>query len=250
MLGSAGPSAFASSVACTPRGYTSHVATNDIALLLIAACQLLGLFGLGFALARIVPQLGALGSQLNQHATSLQAELRTTAQAARQSLQQLELLAAELRSSGLAQRAIAALDSANAAAGRLDPLAAEMTSTLGNARELMDDATQTSQSVRSLADDLAATNKELSALSSALADIATGMKDHELAAKLSNVLSDTSVLTADIGMLAENANSYLESGKPLMAGLKALGSARKRAAQLGESAASLRSAAQPRTTRP
>jgi hypothetical protein len=160
-------------------------------------------------------------------------------------MQQLELLAVDLRSSGLAERAAAALDSANAAAGRIDPLAAEVTSTLGNARELLDDATQTSQSVRSLADDLVATNKELAALSAALADVAAGIKDHEVAGKLANVLSDTSVLAADIGILAENANTYLETGKPLVAGLRALGNARKRAAQLSSSAATLRSGVKP-----
>jgi hypothetical protein len=226
------------------RGYTSGM-TSELALLVIAACQVLGLIGLGVALGQLLPRLAGLGQQLKQQGDSLQSELRTTAQAARSALVQLELLMAELRNSGLAQRAVAALDSANAAAGRIDPLATQVASTLGGARELLDDATQTSQSVRGLAEDLAATNKELAALSASLADIATGLRDQDVAAKLGNVLADTSVLAADIGILAENANTYLETGKPLVAGLKALSGARKSAAQLGASAAGLRSGIKP-----
>jgi chromosome segregation ATPase len=212
------------------------MATGDIALLVVAACQVLGLLLLLVLAMRLPTQLSELGRQVGNRGDSLQAELRTTSQSARQALLQLELLASELRNSGLVARAAAVLDSAQAAAGRFDPLAAEMTHTLGDARELMDDATQTSQSVRSLADDLSATNKELAVLSATLADIAANLKDQDLAAKLTNVLADTSVLAADIGILAENANSYLETGKPLVDGIKALGRARRSASQLGSSA--------------
>jgi chromosome segregation ATPase len=216
------------------------MSTGDIALLVIAACQILGIAAFGIAAARILPLLAGLGQALKAQADSLQGELRTTTQAARSALVQMELLLAELRTSGLAQRAVAALDSANSAAGRIDPLAAQMASTLGEARELLDDATQTSQSVRGLAEDLAATNKELTALSGALADIAVSVRDNEVATKLGNVLADTSVLAADIGILAENANAFVETGKPLVAGLKALGRARSSATKLGGSAARLR----------
>lgn len=95
-------------------------------------------------------------------------------------------------------------------------LSEQLSSTLSEARELMDDATQTSQAVRTRVEDLAATQAELNALTRALADVAVEMRDKELAAKLSNLLSDTSLLAADIGILAQNATSLVESGKPLV----------------------------------
>jgi hypothetical protein len=217
------------------------MSASDIALLVIAACQVLLLIGAAVAAPRLLAALAAAVRDLRQPVDGAVADLRDTAAAARRSLTAVDMLLSEVRSSGVLARAAAALDSANAAAGRIDPLAQQVATTLGNARELMDDATQTSQSVRGLAEDLAATNKELAALSGALTDIASGLRDHELAAKLTNVLSDTSVLAADIGILAENANAYLETGKPLVAGIsRAMGSARARAAKLQSSAAALR----------
>ena len=217
------------------------MSTSDIALIVIAASQVSLLVAALIAGPRIAALVASSLQSVRQPIDSAIVELRETAQAARRSLTAVDLLLAEVRNSGVIQRAATALDSANTAAGRIDPLAAQMASTLGNARDLMDDATQTSQSVRGLAEDLAATNKELAVLSSALTDIASGLRDHDLAAKLTNVLSDTSVLAADIGILTENANAYLETGRPLMAGIgRVMGNARARAANLGNSAAALR----------
>jgi hypothetical protein len=214
---------------------------GEIALIVIAASQLALLIGVLVGLPRLAALLTTGLRDLRQPVDGAVNELRETAQAARRSLTAVDMLLAEVRTSGVLARASAALDSANAAAGRIDPLAQQMATTLGNARELMDDATQTSQSVRGLAEDLAATNKELAALSGALTDVVSELRDHELAAKLTNVLSDTSVLAADIGVLAENANAFLETGKPLVTGIgRAMGNARARASKLGHSAAALR----------
>jgi len=223
------------------RRYTLIMSVSDSALIAIAVIQLFVLGTVIYGFVKAIPGLAAAIASLRPPLDLAAAELRTTAEAARRSLTAVDMLLAEVRKSGVVTRAVAAIDSANSAAGRLDPLADQVASTLGNARELMDDATQTSQSVRGLAEDLAATNKELAALSGALTDVVAALRDHELAAKLTNVLADTSVLAADIGILAENANAYLETGRPLVNGIgRAMGNARARAAKLGTSAAALK----------
>jgi uncharacterized protein YoxC len=210
----------------------------EISALVIAVCQAIGIAVMAAVSVIMLPRISALVGLIKTHGEGLLGEMRVTGQAARQTLQQLEHLTAELRRSDVVQRASNVLESAVAAVDRVNPLAAQMTSTLGEARELLDDATQTSQSVRSLAEDLASTNKELSALSTSLADIAVELKDRELAKKLTNALSDASILAADIGVLAEKANHFVES--PIAGGIgrvvgKAFGGAKNKVGQLAAS---------------
>lgn len=173
--------------------------------------------------------------------SELESQLHATLAATRQALLNLDGLTRELRESGLIAQAKATLASAHGAAGRLDPLADSLQATLSGARELLDDATQTSQSVRARVEDLAATQQELTALANALADVAGELRDNELAARLSNVLSDTSLLAADIGILAENANSYLEGSKPLVSNISSVvSSARQRASGISTRLGALR----------
>jgi len=138
-------------------------------------------------------------------------------------------------------KADSALAQAETAVGRIDPLADDLKRTMTEARELMDDATQTSQSVRARVDDLAAMQAELTALASALTDVAADVRNKELAEKLGNVLSDTSLLAADIGILTENANSYLEHGRPLVSNIAGVvKNARERAGGISATLSALR----------
>jgi hypothetical protein len=160
---------------------------------------------------------------------------------AQRALFQVEQLALQLRTAGIIERLSAALASAQATVGRIDPLAGQFSDTLTGARELLDDAKETSQSVRARVDDLAATQRELTALTSALTDVVGEVRDRELAKRLSDVLADTSLLAADIGVLAENASSMLEGGKPLVSGIGGVvGNARRRASGISSALGGIR----------
>jgi chromosome segregation ATPase len=209
--------------------------STEMAATIIAICQAIGIAVMAAVSVIMLPRISMLVGLIKTHGEGLLGELRTTGQSARQTMLQLEHLTAELRRSDMIQRTSNVLESASGAVDRIEPLAAQMSSTLGEARGLLDDATQTSQSVRSLTEDLAATNRELSALSNSLADIAAELKDRELAKKLTNALSDASVLAADIGVLAEKANNFVDT--PLVGGLgravgKALGGAKHKVAEM------------------
>lgn len=160
---------------------------------------------------------------------------------AQRALFQVEQLALQLRTAGIIERLSAALASAQVTVGRIDPLAGQLSATLTGARELLDDAKETSQSVRARVDDLAATQRELTALTSALADVVGEVRDRELAKRLSDVLADTSLLAADIGVLAENASAMLEGGKPLMSGIGGVvGDARRRVSGISSALGGIR----------
>ncbi len=141
---------------------------------------------------------------------------------AQTSLANIDGVVRELREARLVEKASQALAGAAGAAGRIDPLATELSATLSGARELLDDATQTSQSVRARVDDLAATQAELNALTGTLADVAGRLRDAQLVDKLGNILHDAALLAADVGMLTENVNHYLETGKPLVNNLSSI----------------------------
>lgn len=191
------------------------------------------------ALAIVALVIGVLG--LRPRLLELIDELQSTLSAAQRAMFHIEELARELRDKGLVDKIDAALTEAQGAVGRIDPLATDLQATLSGAREMLDDATQTSQSVRARVDDLAATQSELTALASSLTDVISDVRDGELAAKLANVLSDTSLLAADIGILTENANSYLEHGKPLVANIGGVvDKARQRAGGISTSLGALR----------
>ncbi len=190
-------------------------------------------------LAIVVLVVGLLG--LRPRLLELIEELQTTLGGAQRAMFHIEELLRELREKGLVDKLDAALSEAQGAVGRIDPLARDLQATLGEARELLDDATQTSQSVRARVDDLAATQSELTALAGALTDVIGDVRDRELAAKLANVLTDTSLLAADIGILTENANSYLEHGKPLVSNIGGVvDNARRRAGGISTSLGALR----------
>lgn len=177
------------------------------------------------ALALIVLALTMLG--LRPRLLKLVDDAQLTLVSLQRALVQVEGLARELRERGLAEQLTAVLAKAETALGGMD--------------EMLDDATQTSQSVRARVDDLAAAQSELSGLASALTDVISDVRDRELAGKLSNVLTDTSLLAADIGILTENANSYLEHGKPLVDNIGGVvDSARKRAGGISTSLGALR----------
>lgn len=205
----------------------------EYGLYAIAACQLITMIALLVlvgALLRTRRPLEELGNQARAGLGSLQ-----------RTLAQLEGLLSELRASGLVGKASAAVDSLAGGVNKIDPLTADLTRTLTEARSLLDDATQTSQAVRTRVEDFAATQAELQHIARALADVATEIRDQELAGKLANVLSDTSLLAADIGLLTENANSMLEGGKPLVGGIsRVVNSAKSRAAGLARSVGSVR----------
>jgi hypothetical protein len=153
----------------------------------------------------------------------------------------MEALVSELRGSGLIVKASAAVDSVAGGVNKIDPLTADLSRTLTEARGLLDDATQTSQAVRTRVEDFAATQAELQHIARALADVAAEIRDQELAGKLSNVLSDTSLLAADLGMLTENASAVLEGGKPIVGSIsRVVSSARERAAGLARRVGSVR----------
>ena len=201
-------------------GILSLDTMGTLALLVIAGMQLL----LGISL--IVFMAGA-GSKLRGLAGDMQDALHGMQRA----LQSVEELGNELKQRGFVEKAISAMESAEGAVGKIDPLAADFRETLADARTLLDDVTQTSQSVRARVEDLAAMQSEITALSGTLRDVIGELRDRELATKLANVLSDTSLLAADIGILAENANSYLERGRPLVRSISGVvDNARQRAA--------------------
>ncbi len=185
-------------------------------LAVIAICQALGIIVLLVLAIRVGTMAGSVGGRLEKNLDALQ-----------KALGNLDGLLADLRDRGVIGKAAAALDSASGAANRIDPLAAELSTTMQGVRELLDDATQTSQSLRARVEDLAAMQSELTAMTRALTDVSCELRDKELAAKLANVLSDTSLLAADIGILTENANSYLERGKPLVSNIESVVSSAK-----------------------
>jgi len=154
-------------------------------------------------------------------------DLRGTLSGTQRALFHIEELVRELRDRNIAEHMATVLAKAETALGGMD--------------EMLDDATQTSQSVRARVDDLAATQAELSGMAAALTDVISDVRDRELATKLGNVLTDTSLLAADIGILTENANSYLEHGKPLVDNIgNVVDSARRRAGGISTSLGALR----------
>lgn len=176
-------------------------------------------------LAIIVLTIAVLG--IRPRLLELLDKALTTLVSVQRALLQIEELARELRERGIAEKVATVLNKAETALGGMD--------------EMLDDATQTSQSVRARVDDLAAAQSELSGLAAALTDVISDVRDRELAGKLSNVLTDTSLLAADIGILTENANSYLEHGKPLVDNIGGVvDSARKRAGGISTSLGALR----------
>jgi ABC-type transporter Mla subunit MlaD len=187
--------------------------------MVIAVCQGLGVLVLLVMAVRLGGMAGSVGGKIE-----------TSLEALQQAVGNLNGLLADLRDRGVIGKAAAALDSASGAANRIDPLAAELSTTMQGVRELLDDATQTSQSLRARVDDLAAMQSELTAMTRALTDVSCELRDKELAGKIANVLSDTSLLAADIGILTENANSYLERGKPLVSNIETVVSSAKQRA--------------------
>jgi uncharacterized protein YoxC len=198
-----------------------------LATLVILAICLLALLGV---LLAAMPRVRELADELQNTLGSLQ-----------RALFQVEQLGSQLRQAGVVDKLNVALLGAQGAVGRIDPLAGQLSATLSDARDLLGDAKVTSQSVRARVDDLAAVQTELTALATALADVAAEIRDREVAKRLADVLADTSLLAADIGVLAENATSMLDSGKPLVSNLgSVVGDARRRASGIGSALGSLR----------
>ena len=205
-----------------PFRYNQHMVASETSLLVIAAAQALVLIVLLVVAIAILPRLGPLARELNETLRTLRATLGS-----------LDSVMGDIRDRRVVEKLLVALSSAS---GAVDPLASDFKATMANARDLMDDATQTSQSVRQRIDDLAATQAELNALVKSLTDVSCELRDNELARKLTNVLSDTSLLAADLGILTENANSYLETGKPLVSNVASVVSnARERASGISGS---------------
>jgi ABC-type transporter Mla subunit MlaD len=124
---------------------------------------------------------------------------------------------------------------------RLQPLADDVSGAVGKSGELMDDALATSKALRARVEDLEATQSEANQLLGRLNDVTQDVHELELAAKLKDVMHDLTLLTADMGILAENANSYLEHGKPLVRNLSdVVESARGRAGGIGDKIAAIR----------
>jgi methyl-accepting chemotaxis protein len=185
--------------------------TTDSWLAIIAIVQVFGAVLLVIFASTALARGRELGDQVN----GLLATART-------SLINLDSTVRELREARLVEKAAQALAGASGAVGRIDPLATELSATLSGARDLLDDVAQTSQSVRARVDDLAATQHELNALTGTLADVAGQLRDAGLVDKLGNILHDAALLAADVGMLTENVNHYLETGKPLVDNLSGL----------------------------
>ena len=176
-------------------------------------------------LAIIVLAIAVIG--MRPRLMELMDDVQSTLAGLQRALLQVEELARELRDRGMAEQLSNVLAKAETALGGMD--------------EMLDDATQTSQSVRARVDDLAAAQSELSGLASALTDVISDVRDRDLAARLANVLNDTSLLAADIGILTENANSYLEHGKPLVSNISGVvDNARQRAGGISTSLGALR----------
>jgi ABC-type transporter Mla subunit MlaD len=185
-------------------------------MLIVIAIGTLAIILAAFAVIGLRPRLLALIE-----------DLRSTLAGTQRALFHVEELVRELRDRGVAEQLSTVLAKAETALGGMD--------------EMLDDATQTSQSVRARVDDLAATQAELSGMAAALTDVISDLRDRELAAKLGNVLTDTSLLAADIGILTENANSYLEHGKPLVDNIGGVvDSARRRAGGISTSLGALK----------
>ena len=203
---------------------------TDVALGIIAGAQVVILLVLVAVVTGVLPRLRELSDSV-----------LTTLGGLQRALYQVETLGKSLQDSGAVDKLSSALSQAQGAVGKIEPLTADLSNTLTNARELLDDAKETSQSVRARVDDLAATQAELTALASALTDVVSEVRDRELAAKLANVLADTSLLASDLGVLAENASSMLDSGKPLVSNIShVVGDARKRASGIGSTLGSIR----------
>jgi ABC-type transporter Mla subunit MlaD len=167
--------------------------------------------GAGALIALIVLLLD-LRHKLGDALVSLKSTL-TDAQGVVGNLQQVTQ---QVLASGILDSAKTTMASVSAGVDKIDPVLGQLQSTLTDARELLDDATQTSQSVRARVDDLAAMQRELQDTSAALADTMTQLRDQQIAGKLANVLSDTSTLMADVGLLVESAHAVLEGGRPLV----------------------------------
>jgi hypothetical protein len=203
---------------------------TELWLGIIAVVQLALIVTLIVAVAGALPRLREITDDIQSTLGSLQ-----------RALFQVEVLGNELRQSGMIDKLNAALSSAQGAAGKIEPLAAELETTLNNANLLLDDAKETSQSVRARVDDLAAVQSELTALASALTDVVSDVRDRELAVKLANVLADTSLLAADLGVLAENTTAMLETGKPLVSSVShVVGDAKRRASGIGATLGSIK----------
>lgn len=207
---------------------------QETSLLIIAIAQGLVFVLLLVGLMVILPRLGSLLSQLESTLTALKGTLSST-----------ENVVNDIRDRRVIEKVLIALDSASGAVDRVEPLAEELKQTMAGARNLLDDATQTSQSVRARIEDLAATQTELNSLVKALTDVSCELRDNDLATKLTNVLGDASLLAADIGILTENANSYLESGKPLVNNIsRVVSSAKARASGITSSIGGLKESMQ------
>ena len=207
---------------------------QETSLLIIAIAQGLVFVLLLVGLMVILPRLGSLLSQVESTLAALKGTLGST-----------EEVIKDVQRRRVIEKLLVALSSASGAVEKVEPLADELKQTMAGARELLDDATQTSQSVRARIDDLAATQTELNSLVKALTDVSCELRDNDLATKLTNVLGDASLLAADIGILTENANSYLESGKPLVKNIsRVVNSAKERAAGITSSLSGLRESAQ------
>jgi methyl-accepting chemotaxis protein len=176
-------------------------------------------------LAIIVLAIAVVG--MRPRLMELMDDVQSTLGSVQRALLHIEELARELRDRNMPEQLSNVLAKAETALGGMD--------------EMLDDATQTSQSVRARVDDLAAAQSELSGLAAALTDVISDVRDRELAMRLANVLNDTSLLAADIGILTENANSYLEHGKPLVSNIGGVvDKARQRAGGISTSLGALR----------
>src|SRR5690606_3204138 len=114
---------------------------QGLSLTIIAAAQLCGLLVLIIITAVLLPKLSAL-----------LAELKGTAGEAKQTLKTAESLVRSVQDQDILRKVGGTLDNARVAVGRIEPLAAQLEQTLGEARTLLDDATQTSQSARARID--------------------------------------------------------------------------------------------------
>ncbi len=210
---------------------------QETSLLIIAIAQILLFIVMFVGMMVILPRLGSLLSQVE-----------STLQALKGTLVSTDEVVKDVQNRRVIEKVLVALSSASGAVDKVEPLASELKETMAGARGLLDDATQTSQSVRARIEDLAATQTELNSLVKALTDVSCELRDNELARKLTNVLGDASLLAADIGILTENANSYLESGKPLMNNISSVvNNAKERAAGITSSIGSIKEGVQSTT---
>lgn len=203
---------------------------QELSLTIIAAAQVLG--GLLFLVTAmlLLPRLTGMLGDLQEALKELKRTLRTA-----------ESLVRDVQDQNIMLKVSGTLDNARTAVARIEPLAAQLEQTIGEARTLLDDATQTSQSARARIDDLATMQKDITALSGSLADITSDLHDRDLSRRITNLLSDISLLTADIGILTENANSYLEMGKPLVSNVaEVVSSAQERVGDVSRAVAGVR----------